>query len=901
MKYILVILWWSGSIVMAQTMLQKPIFFEHYNQSKGLSQGTGYAIAQYDDYLWFGTQDGLNRFDGYGVEKVFRQNKNHSLHNNSIYALLTDSQNRFWIGTGAGINLYDKKQQRFDSFEQAFGHKHLIDDVAIKRLIEDPKKRVWILTEERGIYCFDPSTRSIRSFLTQNASLHDFCIAPDGTLWLSSYQKIYRFDERKQRFEALQLPIKNATNTFFQCILTDTHGQLWVGTNDDGVYVISPTEKCVVAHYQKDKELLSNQINTLMRDARERMWVGTFMGGITIYDPYSRSFQNIYHQPTNPRSLAENNVWQLYQDRQGIVWVGLSGQGIDKYDPQSFQFGLIQKDYASQVHAKSLRDNMIFRLYGHKDQLYIGTETGSLSKFSLADYQFEPFIENTKDPTQSLTREIRNIITDTEEQFWIANWKGLLRIHPAKHTITTYPFVGQRVSRYLYEIKLVKNGFQNEIWVGGEELFLRFDLATKKWKNWADIPALATLANYTIRVMYQDQQQNVWLGTLEHGLFCLDAKTRQIKHFGPKFTCLNIRSFWEEAARLWIGTDCGLIEIDEKSREVVSHITQAQGLPNEVIYAILGDKHKQLWLSTNEGLVCFDAHQKRVLSHYTAQDGLQSNEFNTNVAYRHHDGTLFFGGVNGINYFKSNDIQKNTFVPPVRITHLKVSDSVYTSVLPQISLRYNQNFVEIAFTAFNFSNAHKNQYQYQMTGVDTEWIQTKERRVSYPKLSPGSYVFRVKGSNSDGIWSDNVATITIVITPPFWDTWWFRMGLVALLLLGIWGLYRYRMYQIKEQQAHDLALAVQTQELERERFSKEIHDGLGSSLALLKLYLQSIGDSKINVQELRNRSVHLLSDTIAETQRLIYDMHPKTLAQMGLQYAIEEMTQRINESGQKIP
>ncbi len=293
-----------------------------------------------------------------------------------------------------------------------------------------------------------------------------------------------------------------------------------------------------------------------------------------------------------------------------------------------------------------------------------------------------------------------------------------------------------------------------------------------------------------------------------------------------------------------------------------------------MIYGILKDNEGYLWLSSNQGLTRFSP-TKGILKNYDVSDGLQSNEFNTNVCYKHTDGTLFFGGVNGINYFKPEQFQLNTFVPPVRMTALMVLDSAYNPKQTQLTLSPDQNFIEFGFAALNFSNSQKNRYQYKLEGIDPEWVQAGYRRTAnYTKLPPGEYIFRVKGSNDDGVWNEQGASISVVIKPPFWATAWFRLALITLLVSGLYGIYRYRIADLKNRQAHDLSVAIQTQELERRRFSKELHDGVGANLAVLKMYLSSMGSPTVSANELKSRSLAVLQSSIQDIRSIIHDMHP---------------------------
>ncbi|CAN5568529.1 hypothetical protein BH09BAC4_BH09BAC4_04030 [soil metagenome] len=890
--------------------LAEPISLEHYSQEKGLSQGTGYAIAQFDDYIWFATQDGLNRFDGYEY-KMFRAGGKQGLSNSFVQALLADRQGRFWIGTGGGLNLYDRENENFTTFSSVFGIQHAVDDLSIKKLLEDRNGNIWIMTEERGLYRFNPTTKQIKSFLPSSSNLVSFSLDVSGQLWVAATNELYVYRPNSDSFQPtfIHNTLHLKPQTTLLSILIDARNDLWIGTYEDGVYVASLANGLLsdkgklsvhaITHFQQGnsvKHLTSNQITCLMNDKSGHIWIGTRTGGISMYNPESQSFTSIQHAGNNPQSLAENFVWSLFEDRQQIVWIGLSSHGIDKYDPLKFQFHRIQQD--EHAPRNTLPDDMIFSIYAHQNDLYIGTETGGIARYSLATKQFVPFLTNTQSSTNFLTHEVRAITSDAHKNLWFANTQGLGKYDPLRRTLITYP-LAHRKPLYLFSAQAIsQQAGGQEIWIGEQGGLWRFDLTTNRWKDWKDNPAVAAISGYTVRLIKEDSRRNVWLGTLGHGLLRYDPKTKTIAVFDKKngLPCNNIRSLLEDGKWLWVGTDCGLFQLDLQQLRVVKHYTKADGLPNEVTYGILKDNMGYLWLSSNKGLAQFSPTRGRIKT-YDLSDGLQSDEFNTNVSYRHTDGTLFFGGVHGINYFNANELKRNLLVPPVKITAITVLDSARPPNQKKLTLTHDQNFIGFEFATLNFSNTEKNKYQYKLKGIDRDWVNAQHRRyANYTKLPAGDYVFRVRGSNDDGVWNEQGASISIVIKPPFWETLWFRIALLVLLIGGMYGVYRYRIFQLKSRQAQELNVVVRTQELERQRLAKELHDGVGANLAVLKMYLASLGNPAIPTEELKKRSMAILKASLDDIRSIIHDMHPRSLAELGLAQTIAEMAMLINES-----
>ncbi|MCY7358397.1 MAG: hypothetical protein LH609_13245, partial [Rudanella sp.] len=819
---------------------------EHYGQTEGLSQGTINDMVSYDGFVWFATQDGLNRFDGVDFS-VFRKGGAYSLNDNMVETLLADSRGRFWVGTGSGINLYDRTSGQMRGFQDAFGLKHPVCQAAIHQIFEDKQGRIWIMTTARGLFCFDPRTRDIRAFFTNDATLQSGCVASDGRVWVASLNDVFLFDPAVGQFSPLRVRKRLGSQSLIRTILFDNQENLWIGTSDDGAFRIKQNE---FTHYQQGnttRHLSSNDVATMLCDRNGRVWLGTRTGGVSLFHPETGQFSYIRHSRSNPRSLAEDFVWKLYQDRQGIVWIGISSQGIDKYDTHRFPFGQI--GHVADDPRHSLPDNMIFRLLGQGNNLYIGTETGGSARYSLSSRHISTFPPIRVSEGSALRNETRVIVADSDQKLWFANWRELAQYDPVRQTVRVYPVVGPRQQMYAFGAQVLNDsaGRSAEIWVGGHGGLTRFDVRTKQWKNWQDIPAIKAIATYTIRLIYQHSPDFIWLGTLRNSLIGYNRTTQKTIVFGPKngLTCPNIRSLLQVGQTLWVGTDCGLYRLDLTTMRVVGQYTTANGLPNDVIYGILDDPAGELWVSSNRGLTHFSP-KRGVLKNYDVTDGLQSNEFNTNVCYKHADGTLFFGGVNGITYFRPDGFRPNTFVPPVRITGVSVLDSAINPHQQHLLLGPDQNFIAFSFAALNFSNARKNRYQYQLAGIDPHWVRAGNRRTAnYTNLPPGDYVFRVKGSNDDGLWNEQATSMRITINPPFWGTWWFRLGLIGLLLGGVYGLYRFRVEQLNNRQAHDMAVTIRTQELERERFAKELHDGVGANLSVLHLYLSSLGSSTV--------------------------------------------------------
>ena len=881
-----------------KTHLEQQFHFEHLSQEDGLSQGSVYSVGSYHGYMWFGTQDGLNRFDGYSF-RVFRARPeiNNAINNSWVSALLADTKGRFWVGTKGGLCTYNPEKENFSRFREVFKVDHLIDSVSIERLIEDGNGDIWVMTDEYGLFRIDNKTHKVETHLPGNNKLFGFSLGLDGVLWVSTYDDIYRYDRQKNSMTPIN--IKKTLQKYLlpksliQGLLIDSKGNMWIGTYQEGVFRIQANTG-QISVYEKNTSPLgikSNEIRDFIEDSYGRIWLASKGGaGLAIFNYNTDAFYSITRTDINGNALIDDFVLNFFMDKQGIVWMGMSNSGIDKYDPAKYEFGIIGRE------TTALDSRSVFAILEKDDHLYIGTQS-RLRVFSLKSHSYNDAIGK---PFSKFRSEVYGISKDASGNLWVASSDiGLYRFDNKKGYVAYLNKDGKDERLYyLYTVKALKNTV--ELWTGGHKGIERYNLESKSWMNWNDIPALKAISNFTTRILYEDSRENIWFGTYDHGLFQYNSKTKQVKAFNKQnhFSCDNVRSILEDGKTIWVGTDCGLFELDFNGLAVKRHFSE-NGLPpfqipNNVIYGILKDNAGFLWLSSNRGLAKFSP-QKGIVKTYNVADGLQGNEFNTNSAYKHTDGTMFFGGVYGISYFNPKNLKTNTFIPPVKIIGISVMDSTYVATQKELVLPYDQNFIDFEFAALNYSSSSKNQYQHKMENIDEKWIHAGTKRTAnYTNLPPGTYTFKVIGSNNDGVWNKEGASVKITILPPWWGTWWFRALLILLLAGGVYGLFLYRLDQQLRQREAEIRASLMAQEAERQRFSRELHDGVGANLSLLKMYLASFGDKDVPMAELKERSEKLLAGSVDEIRRLIHDMHPRNLKELGLVKAVEEMVQLVN-------
>jgi len=787
------------------SQVRSQVYFEHYSQNKGLSQGSGYTAVQFDDFMWFGTQDGLNRFDGYD----FKVYKSGNINASFIQTLLNDKKGHLWVGTSKGLNIYNPKKDTFQKFSQFSGQSSLPDNASVRLLMMDQFLNIWILTDEKGAFYYNSGSKVIKNYPDFSNKLIDITEGKDGSIFVATDNDVFKLDEDRQKFSALKLRevLKLPKKTIFRSVLADADKKIWIGTYEYGLYLLDNKNNklAIQRHFTKGdppENLSSNEITRMMQDSKGRIWIGTRTGGISLYNPSDQKFTHVVHHENQHLGISGNYVLSFSEDRQNNIWVGLSGSGFDKYDPRKYQFGLIRKDEKSP--GNSLSDNMVFKIYGHNSLLYFGTQSGGLVRFDPLKNQYKTYKSDPDNEASLLHNEVYDISADKQGNLWLALGKGLCKFDPETQKFESFFREGQEELVYMYAVKTLKN---NELWTGGQRGLFRFDLPQKKWKTWDNIPAVKAISKYVIRLIYEDSGGDIWLGTIGHGLLKFSPKTQKITRFDKagQIDCSNIRAVFEDSHSFWIGSDCGAFEIRKANNKVLKHISDANGLPNNVVYSILKDPKGRLWFSTNDGLTTVNL-SKNSFKNYNATDGLQANEFNTNCAFMTNDGMMYFGGVNGISYFKPESLASNSFVAPVRITGIKVMDQVYSDTLAipyvqRINLPYDQNFIEFDFSIFNFSNSERNSYRYKLAGLEGKWVNAGKRRsANYTNLPPGDYTFMVKGSNNDGIENPAEAKISVHIHPPFWKTYWF-ISLLVLLFFGlVYLIYKNKINEIRKEE-----------------------------------------------------------------------------------------------------
>ncbi len=813
-------------IAPASLAQNQPVNFERIGLEQGLSQSTVYRILQdQQGFMWFATQTGLNKYDGYRFT-VYQQDifDSTSLATSIIRALYQDHTGTLWAGDGnaACLNRFEPTTERFTRFKHDPKNPHSLSNGGVLAIYEDHTGTLWVGTTN-GLNKFDREKEQFTRYLYDPhdpKSLHGYSVSSiyedrRDTLWIGTERWLNSLDREKERFIHYEVDPNAKPIT---AILEDRAGILWIGSEGTGLKKFDRSAGRFTSFFHDPKNphsLSSDSVRTIFEDRYGSLWIGTW-GGLDQFDREQQRFIRFKHDPKNPFSLSDNVIWSIGEDRSGILWIGTYNGGVNKLDRGKEQFTKVAHE---PDNPHSLSDNGAQGFYkDHNGTLWVGTRKG-LDRFDYKTKKFTHFFHNPKNPNSFGDLKARAICQDRFGMLWIGTNKGLDKFDPLTKKFTHYVHDPKNPhSLGANRVNLVYEDRAGTIWVGtfggGLNRFEREKAQFTRFVYEADNPNSIT-GDVVWGICEDSLARNIlWVATGE-GLNCFDRNTEQFTRFvhdpqNPHSLSHNyVGPLWvDRNGVLWIGTEGGGLNRFDHETEQFRHYTTKDDLPDNQICGILEDDHGRLWLSTNSGLSRFDPLTKTVRT-YDVTDGLASNEGILPGQYKSSDGEMFLGSFNsGFTRFHPDSIKDNPYIPPVAITAFKryntddaegvAIEEKGTSANKEIEVSYKDNVLSFEFAALSYRNTFKNKYAYKLEGFNDNWIRLGTKRdITFTNIDPGEYTLRVKGSNNDGVWNEEGASLKISVTPPWWRARWAYALYGLLFMLSLYGWRRFELNRVK--------------------------------------------------------------------------------------------------------
>ncbi|HLP18446.1 MAG TPA: two-component regulator propeller domain-containing protein [Bacteroidota bacterium] len=833
--------------------------FTNLSVKQGLSQNSVWTILHdKQGFFWFGTDDGLNKYDGYRF-LVYRYNKNDSttFNQNAVRALMQDRHGRIWIGTSLGVSIYDPVTDHFSLIHSEGDGSQALRSKQITSIVEDRSGAIWVGTYTTGLFRIDPAGKTHRHFTALPGNpgtlgsnvITALYVDKAGTLWVGTMGAgIFKYNPSTGTFTAYRndpkvkhsLPDKTV-NSFYE----DTKGRFWVGTYAHGIVLFDRTTGSCRPYPSNDEagpDALT--VYAILEDPSGRILYGTFGAGLKILDPETGSTATWKNDIRDIRSLGGNEVLSLCRDEMNNLWIGTYTGGVSKYDANSEHFQVYRNE---NPHTTLLTDNNIRSLY--KDSagaIWIGTPKG-LNIFDPVTGRCEQYQKKPGDPRSFFNNYIREIYRDSKGTMWIGTRGGLEtfdRTTKRFSVIAGTDSLSKAAMRS--DIRMVLEDHTGLIWIGTAAGLCSYDRTRKHFVVYTSRTGdTSSISSNNVRSLIEDHAGTLWVATYNGGLNKFNRATgtftRYMHQAGDSSSLSNDNAspiIEDHRGHLWIGTYGGGINKFDPRTGRFTVFTEENGLINNTIFGILADAKGKLWISTYSGISQLDLSTE-TFRNYTSASGLQSEEFNLNCSFRSKDGSMLFGGHDGFNIFDPDHIRENSCVPNVYITSMSIFNKPVRwdsamSMKRVIVLPYDENSFSFDFVALNFRKSELNSYRYKLEGFDTEWSPAGfERKASYTNLVPGEYVFRVQGSNNDAVWNTTGASVSIVIRPPFWRTWW---AYVIYVIAFAAAAYVITDYVRRRQRTRRF---IERQQYERERLEK-INLEIGEERILLRTVIDNI-------------------------------------------------------------
>ncbi|MFN3873176.1 MAG: two-component regulator propeller domain-containing protein [Ignavibacterium sp.] len=813
------------------------IKFKHIGSDEGLSQNFISCILQdKKGFMWFGTKDGLNRYDGYSFV-VYQHDSfdSTSISSSYITTLLEDSRGFIWVGTlNGGLNCFDRKTETFTHINYSSDLLKNFADFEIKSIAEDKDGSIWIAIRGFGLVRLVVKNQSPLEVSEQPVILKSdnkntpyfniiTCIKFDSKniLWIGTENGLIKYnpvDNNLIRYEVKTKNSKAPASLYDKnvgAIYESTNGNFWLGTlsglvkfdRTNGSYRLYP-------HQYEIFRYGWGRIIDIAEDPSGKLWLAS-SADLMSFDPKTSSYSYYKNNPLDPNSLSYSSISSIFIDRTGILWVGTSGMGINFYDSKAERFSTLTRNIPPKSRISGFSIRAI--LEENNEIVWVSSEvvtrwnrkTGEIKSYETSSNNLDAF-GNTG---------AWSMVKSFDGKIWTATTEGVYRYDPETSIAKQYKYnPNDSLSLPQKEVYSVFEDKDKNIWITTENYFCKLvDIQKGIFQKfiYQNSPPANELAR---TIIVQDHSGVIWLGTKD-GLLKFDEDKGSFHRFKNdplnaqtlsnnliKSLCVDPNS---ESDVLWIGTAGGGLNRFDVKKNIFTHFTEKDGLPNNVVYGILPDKNGNFWLSTNRGLSKFNPSEK-TFRNYDSRDGLQSNEFNTGAFFLSKSGEMFFGGIKGLTHFFPENIKDNPNKPSIVITNLKIRDQNITmkkhnsllkmsiSESDEIILTHSDDVITFEFAALDYSASEKNQYAYKLENFNKDWIYLgNNRSATFTNLPPGNYRFMVKASNNDGVWNEAGIALRLIIDPPWWNTWWSYIIYGLMFLTALYLIRRYEMNRMK--------------------------------------------------------------------------------------------------------
>jgi len=859
------------------------ISFEHFTSEQGLSAPAWQITQDPYGFVWLGTSDGLNRFDGRNFI-VYRNiaGDSTSLANNIINSLCIDQLGHVWAATNGGVCYYDFEDDAFHhiSFPDTL---EKIDRHRVHAVTTDHHAYIWFASRTH-LHRWRPG-QSVESIAVPgNDQLHiKYLYADDhDQLWLGTNDGIIRYSLTTKKFTRLVITspftLENKYSATVHPILPYKNDTLIIGSWYGGLQKVFPVnDELQSIPYIDDQETdpRKHVVRGMCAGPNGTYWVGTYGNGLSVFDSRTSNFTAHYHHnPSDTKTLSNDYINAVFTDNTGIVWVGTDA-GLDKYDPFTQQFQSISIPTTSGGLSVYRTPSSISEDEQHPEQLIFTLSGEGIYQYNTNTDEFTLHRNDPRDPQSLPDNSVNTVFRDHQGRRWVGMRSGVCLANEDFTRFTRLRIPGDELSAAIH--KIIQDRDDNFWFASFSNGVFHYDENTRQLTNYAHDEANPnSLSDNRVFCLLMDHDGMIWIGTQNRGLCRLNPLTKEIVNFlhdkkNPLTIPDNgIYDLHEDTNhQLWIATENGLAKMDLKNFAITNYSTK-DGLCNNDIFSITPDQEGYYWLCTNNGISRFDPHEL-TFKNYFISDGLPTNRL-TGSVYHSQNGILYLGTSGRITYCKPDMMQTNRHIPSVVITNFKVFDAREPIMrqgpdLEPIKLSYKQNMITFDFAALNFTNSILNQYAYRLEGFDDHWIYCGNKQsATFTNLDGGTYTFHVKAANNDRVWNEEGAKVVITVKSPFWETWWFYLLCVLAISAILYGAYRFRIQQL---------LRLQQMRL---RISRDLHDDIGSTLSSINMI-----SSMANERSPNDRKVPELFQTIANASHqamelmndIVWSINPK--------------------------